>query len=308
VRANPPFLVWTHDRDDLIERRSGFLGTAAALGVATVFVPFDDCGFGGAEPVHGPQPEPVPGGHNSRVVARPGRAAVMDQAQWPALEAYMKDLIGRLRDDPRVLMWDLFNEPGNRMILTETGDRDDDAALAGHSRDLMLASFDRVGSVAPAQPDPVGAWVVPPPGAAAPPIDNEIDALALANSDMITFHVFCDRATAAAIVDQLSRHGRPVLTTAWMDGARGGEPVWRPARPLLRPRRRPFQPGSCPAPHPDPPAVAAGGRDDRCRGSLVRSPAPRRFPAGRDTVRPHRDPVDHQPTGRRKRPGVGARD
>lgn len=219
VRTNPHYLVWLNDRDGLIERMRWFLDTAAGLGLDTVFVPFDDCGFGGAEPVYGPQPDPIPGVHNSRAVASPGRAAVRDRAQWPGFERYVTDLVATFGQDPRVLMWDLYNEPGNRMIFTPDGYEEDDPALTPHSRDLMLACFDWARAAAPMQPLTVGGWVVPPDDAAADAYDNEIDRLAFAKSDIITFHAYCDRATASEIIDRLARHGRPMMSTEWM--ARG---------------------------------------------------------------------------------------
>ncbi len=76
-----------NDRDGLIERLSWFLDTAKELGIETMPVLFDDCGFGGFEPEYGPQPQPISYIHNSRAVASPGRAAVMDRNNWPKFEA-----------------------------------------------------------------------------------------------------------------------------------------------------------------------------------------------------------------------------
>lgn len=216
VRVNPHFLVWKHDRDGLLERMAWFLETATAAGLDTVFVPFDDCEFGGAAPVYGPQPDPVPGLHNSRAVASPGRAAVMDRSQWPEFESYMRDLVSTFRADARILFWDLYNEPGNRMIFTREGYEEYDPALLEHSRDLMRAAFTWARAEAPEQPLTVGAWMTPPIGSDATPFDNEIDRLALDLSDIVTFHAYCDRAHAARFIDHLAALGRPMLSTEWM--------------------------------------------------------------------------------------------
>ena len=35
------------------------------------------------------------------------------RAAWPALEQYVKGMVGAFGRDPRVVVWDLYNEPGN---------------------------------------------------------------------------------------------------------------------------------------------------------------------------------------------------
>nr|WP_321527065.1 cellulase family glycosylhydrolase [uncultured Cohaesibacter sp.] len=217
VRTNLHYLIWKHDRDGLLARLETFLRLAAECGLSTMPVLFDDCGFGGAEPVYGPQPEPVPGIHNSRAVASPGRAAVMDQSLWPDFEAYVKDIISRFADDDRILMWDLYNEPGNRMIFSPDGSFSEyDPALGPQSEALMAASFDWARSVAPSQPLTVGAWRTPAADEQAPPYDNSTDQLALALSDVVTFHAYCDLEHLERYVADLAPHRRPLLCTEWM--------------------------------------------------------------------------------------------
>ena len=50
--------------------------------------------------------------HNSRWTPSPGYATADDPARWPQLEAYVTDLVGSFGSDRRVLVWDLYNEPG----------------------------------------------------------------------------------------------------------------------------------------------------------------------------------------------------
>lgn len=216
VRTNPHYLVWKNDRDGLLERMEWFLAEASKLGIDTMFVPLDDCGFGGLEPEYGPQFPPVPNVHNSRAVASPGREAVPNQNYWKDFEAYIKDIIGTFRNDDRVLMWDLYNEPGNLMIFTESGYTEHDQALKKHSRDLMLASFEWAREVEPTQPLTVGAWHTAPTSSDEKPFGNEIDNLALDLSDVITFHAYCDREHAEKIIKHLSKFRRPILSTEWM--------------------------------------------------------------------------------------------
>jgi len=215
-RINLHFLVWKHDRGGLMERLDWTMDLAARLGIDAVPCLFDDCGFGGDEPVYGPQPDPIPGVHNSRAVASPGRARVMDASVRPELEAYVRDIVGTFRDDPRVLFWDLYNEPGNRMIFGLDGFGEYDPALAAHSRNLMDASFDWARDEAPEQPLTVAAWTTPLPGTELPPYQTDMDRAAIALSDIVSFHAYWTTTHVARFIDHLARHKRPMVCTEWM--------------------------------------------------------------------------------------------
>lgn len=216
IRTNPQFLAWRHDRDGLLARLDEVVGLAATHGLRTVPVLFDDCGFGGLEPAWGRQPNPVPGVHNSRAVASPGRAAVQDRAAWPEYEAYVRDLVGAFARDPRILFWDLYNEPGNRMVFGPDGFRLHAPDFTADSIALMRDAFGWARAMGPAQPLTVAAWATPPPGSDAAPYQTPADLLALALSDIVTFHAYWDTAHVAAFADHLAAEGRPMLSTEWM--------------------------------------------------------------------------------------------
>ena len=85
------------------------------------------CSFAGKEPYLGPQDDPVPGVHNSAWVPSPGLKRVTDRAVWLDLEKYVRDIVGHFKDDRRVLIWDLYNEPGNTwQFWTGDGESADD--------------------------------------------------------------------------------------------------------------------------------------------------------------------------------------
>ncbi len=216
IRVNLHALVWEHDRDGLIERLNWMMDEAKGHGILTVPCLFDDCGFGGSEPTYGPQPDPVPGVHNSHAVASPGRATVMDRGSWPTLEAYLRDIVSSFRDDDRVLFWDLYNEPGNRMIFESGGFSLYDAGLASHSLALVEAAFTWARDEWPTAPLTVGAWATPEPGSGDLPYQTEIDRRAMELSDIVTFHAYSNVAQVAGFIDYLARHDRPMLCTEWM--------------------------------------------------------------------------------------------
>ena len=98
----------------------------------------DDCGFSGDVPYLGPQKPPVPGKHNSQAAASPGRDKVCDPDCWPQIERYIRDVVRQFRADKRVLLWDLYNEPGNRGIFaTGTQEVQYDAKLETCAHELM---------------------------------------------------------------------------------------------------------------------------------------------------------------------------
>jgi len=113
LRTNLHSLVWQQDPAGLRARLDRFLKIAARHGLRTMLCLFDDCGFSGLPSRLGAQGDPVPGVHNSGACASPGRAVVREPAGWAALERYVGDLVGHFRDDARIVVWDLYNEPGN---------------------------------------------------------------------------------------------------------------------------------------------------------------------------------------------------
>ena len=216
VRVNLPFLGWTEDREGLLDRLDRLMGAAAACGIESVPCLFDDCGFGGVEPVWGAQPNPVPGIHNSRAVASPGRAAVLDKGLRKSLQAYVRDVITEFRADPRILFWDLYNEPGNRMDFEKTAYSQFDSELENHALSLMETSFAVAREIGPDAPLSVAAWTTPLPDSDAHPYQTEIDRSALLHSDIITFHAYWNRKRVMQFIDYLEVLDRPIFCTEWM--------------------------------------------------------------------------------------------
>ncbi len=216
LRTNLPFVAWQQDRDALLSRIDELLWLAAARGLATVLCPFDDCGFGGDEPVLGSQPDPVPGVHNSRAVASPGRAVVMDRSTWTDLERYVRDIVHVFGNDRRILMWDLYNEPGNGMVFSARGYSDISADLDPHSHDLMVQTFAWARDEEPVQPLTVGAWRTPLQGSGLDFYDSHVDRDALSLSDVVSFHAYLPTQRTERLIETLAARGRPVFCTEWM--------------------------------------------------------------------------------------------
>lgn len=190
-------LVWEADPAAFKQRFDEFLGLAAAAGLAVMPTLFDDCAFNRAAPFLGKQPDPIPGRMMTGWTASPGHARVLGRSQWPALERYVRDLVSSFAADPRIDVWDLYNEPGNEGI--------GDASLP-----LVEAAFAWARAAQPTQPLTVASWNHGSPAFAA---QNE---LLLRESDVVTFHHYGDLDSTRAILERLAAHGRPVLCTEWM--------------------------------------------------------------------------------------------
>ncbi|HET9475481.1 MAG TPA: hypothetical protein VFO82_16385, partial [Steroidobacteraceae bacterium] len=103
--------LWAQDAEGFRKRIDQFLTIAAKRGIKPLLVLFDSCWD--PDPRLGPQRPPIPGVHNSGWVQGPGRAGLADMANYPKLEAYVRGVVGAFADDPRVLGWDVWNEPDN---------------------------------------------------------------------------------------------------------------------------------------------------------------------------------------------------
>ena len=105
-------LVWETDKEGFKKRINEYLTIADKHHISTIFVFLDDCW----NPVYqaGKQPEPQPGVHNSGWARDPGDLYYKGDTAviLPVLESYVKDILTTFKDDKRIVLWDLYNEPG----------------------------------------------------------------------------------------------------------------------------------------------------------------------------------------------------
>ena len=67
------------------------------------------------------QPDPKPGVHNSGWVRDPSMSLRKDTVTlYRNLGKYVKDILSTFRNDKRILLWDLYNEPGNNHLVTSS--------------------------------------------------------------------------------------------------------------------------------------------------------------------------------------------
>jgi hypothetical protein len=207
-------LLWQQDALGFASRVDAFLTTAALHGMRTMLVLFE--GVWDPRPALGKQPEPRPRVHNSGWVQSPGAAALGDAGQRDRLRAYVTGAIDRFRDDPRVLAWDLFNEPDNPNTIAYG--RHELSDKAGRALDLLTDAHGWAREVRPVQPITMGVWrgrwldidLVP-----------EIDRFMLTHSDVVSFHCYGGADDVRARLDELAQLERPMLLTEYLARAAG---------------------------------------------------------------------------------------
>ncbi len=199
VRVFLQYLVWADDLESFKARFQTFLATAARYGLSTMPVLFDDCAFASREPYLGRQDEPVPGVHNSGWVPSPGLERVTDRSVWPGLEHYVKDIVGTFAEDERIIVWDLYNEPGN-------------STMGEKSLPLVEATFVWAREAGPSQPLTVGPWV---------DFDSSMSQRMFALSDVVSFHSYEGPEGVKETLERCAAFERPLLCTEWLHRPRG---------------------------------------------------------------------------------------
>jgi GH35 family endo-1,4-beta-xylanase len=71
--------------------------------------------------------------HNSGWVQAPGAEILSDPTQYLRLERYVKGVVGAFARDPRILAWDVWNEPdnGNDSSYAQGDPRDKNQIILG---------------------------------------------------------------------------------------------------------------------------------------------------------------------------------
>jgi len=189
-------LVWENDHDGFKKRINIFLNITSRHHIKPLFVFFDDCW--NPEPKYGKQPDPKPGVHNSGWMRSPNMSIHNDPSKWDVLEKYVKDILSTFKDDDRILLWDLYNEPGN-------------SDYNASSMPLLKKIFEWAWSVRPSQPLTAGVWY-----------DNkDFNEFQLNNSDVITFHNYNKADDLEKEIQDLQKRGRPVICTEYMARTHG---------------------------------------------------------------------------------------
>lgn len=211
IRSIIPFDVWYYDHDGFMERLDEFLALTGELGYRVMigFIsdgerPLKDPPFGPVEPdwgYHGgnrPNKENVPRGEAyPSLVDEPG----MDDKFCE----YVREIITKYARDERVLLWNIWNEPGNSNRAEKT-------------MPVMLKAFEAARECLADQPLAADVWRVKRDLAQELP---EIERVALELSDVISFHDYGCYDHSVMVLEYLKQFDRPLLLTEWLNRISG---------------------------------------------------------------------------------------
>lgn len=196
VRVYLHDLLW-NQKESFTNTLNQFLDICHELEIRPMLVLFDDCHR--PYPKLGKQPKPVRGVHNSGWKQSPGMALVHEiyedptHSEIPRLKRYVQEILSEFSDDERILMWDVYNEPGQFGIS--------DKAIS-----LLELVWKWALEVRPSQP--LTACLDGSVG-------KDIIACNAENSDIITFHTY-EADKLEETINRLGEYERPLICTEYM--------------------------------------------------------------------------------------------
>ena len=193
--------VYLHDllwniKDEFLSNFEEFLKICDELNIKPIIVLFDDCHR--SDPKLGKQFLPVRGIHNSGWSQSPGHKIVKaihngDKTDLPRLKRFTQEILDLYKKDKRILLWDIYNEPGQFGIGEE-------------SFNFLKLVWDWAHEVRPQQPLT---------SCMHGSIGENIIALNKEKSDIITFHAY-ESTKLQKIIDELLELKRPIICTEYM--------------------------------------------------------------------------------------------
>ena len=209
IRIIPEFIVWKKEHDGFMERFEKYLETADQYGITCMVVFGNDCMPPKEELMNRMQlgEQHVDWGyHGGRKVSQHGRFeghgySLLDEPEL-AQEHYewVREIVSKYKNDERIVMWDVFNEPGN----TKRGNL---------SLPHMEKFFEIIREIDPIQPLTAAIW------SGGKNIEElpEIEKWALENSDIVSYHNYCPYADNIEVIAELKKLGRPIINTEWLN-------------------------------------------------------------------------------------------
>lgn len=207
-------LVLASDKKGLYKRMDEFLNIAKKHGIRPFFVFFDDCHF--PNPTLGVQPLPVIGYHNSGWVNSPAREIAVRFANDEAspeevalLKGYIQETISHFKNDKRILMWELYNEPGRGNNLDGS---DKKTSLNDRSKKLVYASWQWAREINPSQP------ITATSAGSAGKINIQINRI---NADILSIHSYENAENIEKLILDYQTEDRPIIMTEWLARTQG---------------------------------------------------------------------------------------
>ena len=199
LRAVLQFAVYEDDPAYFLKTLDTFMAVCQQHKIKFMPALFDDCVFGlEHDPKVGKQPEPLVGWYAWAWSPSPGHSLVIDEKQHPRIEKYVKAVIGRFKNDDRILLWDLYNEPTN-------------GGLGSASFPLLKKVIGWARFINPSQPVSIDVWND----------DKRLNDIVIPASDVITFHNYQSKEGLIKQISELKKYNRPIICTEWMNRPAG---------------------------------------------------------------------------------------
>ena len=202
-------MLWEQDCEGFVKRIDKFLAIADKHDIKVMLVLLDSCW--NPLPKLGKQPEPKPHVHNVAWVQSPHIDTLKDPARWGKLKEYIQGIVKRYRNDDRVLIWDIYNEPGNS---NDPAYAEFEPANKGElSLMLMEKAFKWARELKPQQPLTASVWTGDWRKGKDIPALNKF---ALENSDLVQFHVYHGPEITRDWINILKEYNRPIICGEYM--------------------------------------------------------------------------------------------
>lgn len=199
LRAVLQYAVYEDDPEYFLNTLDKFMAICDEHKIKFMPALFDDCMFGiEHDPKVGKQPEPLEGWYAWAWSPSPGHSMVIDSNSHPKIEKYVKAVIGRFKNDPRIFIWDLYNEPTN-------------GGLGSTSFPLLKKVIRWAREVNPSQPITVDVWNQ----------NKRLNDIAIPASDIISFHNYGNKNDLIKHIQELKQYKRPLINTEWMNRPAG---------------------------------------------------------------------------------------
>ena len=208
VRLFLAYEVWLYEREGFLKRFDEYLALCARHGLRAIVVLHNDCAppkecfflrkMGDQRTVYRGQKVRSRSAHTGGQTVGYNVLDIPEHAE--KVVAMAEEIVSRHAHDPRVLFWNVMNEPGyNRH-----------GAVAAP---VLKRMFEALWKVDPDQPLAADLFATLGRGK-----DNPAERVARASSDIVSYHCYRDIAFQVERINYLRRHlGRPLINTEWMN-------------------------------------------------------------------------------------------
>lgn len=213
IRIIPEFIVWLKEHDGFMERFERYIELVAQNGISCMIVLGNDCCPPKEEALkrlHLGEQHVDWGYHGGRKDSQHGKFdgagySLLDEPEYAEKHyEFVREIVETYKNDERVIMWDVFNEPGNT--------KRNSMSLPHLNKFIQI-----IRSIDPIQPLTIGIW------SQTTNLDNllDIEKYSLENSDIISYHNYRSYEENIREIKLLKQYERPIVNTEWLDRCEG---------------------------------------------------------------------------------------